>query len=94
MSLACVDDQDRIVTLLNELANIIVEVDNEDFEEEFSGTFGKLARKSLFRYMSKTSNFLALQAVIETFVIFHRKKINISTFLPEELKFLIVMIFW
>jgi hypothetical protein len=88
MTVVCLDDQDRIVTLLNELANIIVEIDNEDFEEEFSGSFGKSARKSLFRYMSETSNFLSLQAVIETFVIFHRKKINISTFLPEELKFL------
>ena len=88
MSSLCLDDQDRIVTLLNELANIIVDVDNEEFEEEFSGSFGKSARKSLFRYMSETSNFLSLQAAIETLVIFHKKKINISTFLPEKLKFL------
>lgn len=88
MSFLCLDDQDRIITFLNELATIIVDVDIEDFEEEFSGNFGKFARKSLFRYINETSNFLSLQAVIETLVIFHRKKINISTFLPEELKFL------
>ena len=89
MTFVCIDDQDRIVTLLNEISSIIVDIDNEDFEEEFSGSFGKSARKSLFRYMSETSNFLSLQAVIEMLVIFHRKKINISTFLPEDLKFLI-----
>ena len=82
------DDQDKVITLLNEIANIIVDQNFAEIEEVFSGKSGKNARKSLLRYMGETSNFLSLQAVVETLIIFHKSNVDISILLPEELRFL------
>ena len=83
------NEQDKVVTLLNEIASLIVDKNREQFEIDFSGRLGRSARKNLFRYMSETSNFLSLQAAVETLIIFYTQKINISKFLPESLQFLI-----
>ena len=82
------DDKDKIITLMNEIANLLVEVPVEDFENNFGGRIGRSARKSLFRYMGETSNFLALQSVVETMLIFYKNDIDINIFLPENLSFL------
>ena len=82
------DDKDKIVTLMNEIANLFVGVPVEDFENNLGGRIGRSARKSLFRYMGETSNFLSLQAVVETMLIFYKNGIDISIFLPESLSFL------
>ena len=82
-------DQDKIVTLLNEIASLIVDKNRKQFEIDFSGRIGRYARKNLFRYISETTNFLSLQAVVETLIIFHSKRLDISRFLPESLHFLI-----
>ena len=82
------DDKDKIITLMNEIANLFVEVPVEDFENNLGGRIGRSARKSLFRYLGETSNFLSLQAVVETMLIFYKNGININIFLPESLSFL------
>ena len=82
------DDKDKIITIINEIAHLIVVKNRNDFEKEFSGKNGKLARKCLLRYMSETSNFLSLQAVVETMVIFFQKGIDICIFFPKNLNFL------
>ena len=82
-------DQDKIVTLLNEIASLIVDKNRKQFEIDFSGRIGRYARRNLFRYISETTNFLSLQAVVETLIIFHSKRLDISRFLPESLHFLI-----
>lgn len=64
------DDKDKMATLINEIANLLVGSGAIEFDENLDGRIGRAARKSLFRYIKTTSNFLALQAVLETLLIF------------------------
>ena len=82
------EDKDRIITFVNEIANLFVEVGVKEFENGLAGRIGRVARKSLVRYMKQTSNFLSLQAVVETMIIFYRKGVDINTFLPDSFSFL------
>ena len=83
------EEKDKVVTLVNEIAEILVDVKVKEFETLLGGHCGKSARKALLRYMKKTSNFLSLQAVVETMIIFHEKGIDLRVFLPESLSFLV-----
>ena len=82
------EEKDKVITLINEIAELLVDVKVKEFETELGGVLGKSARKSLLRYMKETSNFLSLQAVVETMIIFHKKGVDIRVFLPESLSFL------
>ena len=84
------DDKDKIATVMNEIAYLLVGVDAIELDDNFSDRIGRSAKKSLFRYMKTTSNFLSLQAVVETLLIFYKKGINIRIFLPKCLSFLCV----
>ena len=82
------EEKDKVITLINEIAELLVDVKVKEFETELGGVLGRSARKSLLRYMKETSNFLSLQAVVEMMIIFHKKGVDISVFLPESLSFL------
>ena len=82
------EENDKVITLINEIAELLVDVKVKEFETELGGVLGRSARKSLLRYMKETSNFLSLQAVVETMIIFHKKGVDIRVFLPESLSFL------
>ena len=82
------EEKDKVITLINEIAELLVDVKVKEFETELGGVLGRSARKSLLRYMKETSNFLSLQAVVETMIIFHKKGVDIRVFLPESLSFL------
>ena len=84
------DDKDKMATLMNEIANLLVGSGAIEFDENLDGRIGRAARKSLFRYIKTTSNFLALQAVLETLLIFFKKGVDIRSFLPESISFLTV----
>ena len=82
------EEKDKVITLINEIAELLVDVKVKEFETELGGVLGRSARKSLLRYMKETSNFLSLQAVVETMIIFHKKGVDIRVFLPKSLSFL------
>ena len=82
------DDKDKIITFVNEISNLFVESGVKEFEEDLGGRIGRVVKKSLFRYMKQTSNFLSLQAVVETMIIFYRKGVDINIFLPDTFSFL------
>ena len=76
------DDKDKLVTFLNCIAPALNT--NSNFPQLMKSNVGKSARKFLFEYMRDTSNFLALQAVIESLITFYRKGIDIVEILPEN----------
>ena len=76
------DDKDKLVTFLNCIAPALDT--NSNFPQLMKSNVGKSARKCLFEYMRDTSNFLALQAVIESLIIFYRKGLDIVEILPEN----------
>ena len=82
------EDKDKVVTFINKIAHLFVNDNVMEFEEFFSGRAGRAARKSVFGFMSQTSNFLALQAFVESLLIFYKKGVNISQILPDSLSFL------
>ena len=84
-----IDEQDRMVTFLNELSPLIVNAGKEELESGFGCRIGRVARKSLIKYMSTTSNFLSLQAVAETLAVFNKKGVDITAFLSDGLLFLV-----
>ena len=84
------EEKDKVITFLNEIAELFVDVKAKEFETLLGGVHGKPARKALLRYMKETTNFLSLQAVVETMIIFHKKGIDIGVILPESLSFLTI----
>ena len=83
-----VEDKDKVVTFINKMAHLFVNDNAAEFEDFFGGRAGRAARKSLLGFMSQTSNFLALQALVESLLIFYRKGVNIIQILPDTLSFL------
>ena len=82
------EDKDKVVTFLNKIAHLFVNDNVVEFEDFFGGRAGRAARKSVFGFMSQTSNFLALQAFVESLLIFYKKGVNINQILPDSLSFL------
>ena len=83
-----VEDKDKVVTIINKMAHLFVNENPTEFEDFFGGRAGRAARKSLLGFMTQTSNFLALQAFVESLLIFYRKGVNIVQMLPDTLSFL------
>ena len=75
------DEKDKIVTFLNSIAGMFV---GKDFENHCETSLEKNARKSMSRYLAESSNFLAMQAVLETLNIFNHAGVNISQLLPHH----------
>ena len=74
------DGKDKMITFLNSVAFLFIETSND-----ISGLPElKAAKKSLHRYVNETSNFLCLQAVIETVSYFLKNKIDIELLLPTS----------
>ena len=80
------DGKDKSITLLNCVAGYLSGRSDKHF---INKGLVKSAVSSLTRFMHGTSNFLALQAVIETLIVFHNHDIQIQNLIPEESFFVI-----
>ena len=75
------DDKDKIVTFLSCATYILASKLNHN--PDIHSSLWKHAIKSLARYLSESSNFLAIQAVIEMLNILQIQGFDVNLFLPH-----------
>ena len=82
------DGKDKVITFLSSIAFIFVGNDKENFDYSTL----KSAKKAIFKYVDETSNFLSLQALVETMFVFVKQGIEIEKILPKNCSILVEML--
>ena len=80
------DDKDKLISFLNTMAYEFATSDNQGLLDTL---MGRRARRSLGRFISDTSNFLSLQAFIETLTVFHGLGLAVDALIPSKFCYII-----